>query len=71
MTVRGRAVPYQPGTANRFCVRLLSATVLEIVFVLFDHLLHRDTRTTSEFCTELIKPFFSAFSRKYLDLKLR
>ena len=45
--------------------------VLDRVLVGLDHLLRRDTRTTSTPCIELFKPFFGAFARKYLDFKLR
>ena len=45
--------------------------LLHAVFVGFDHLFHRDTRTTSTPCIELFKPFFGAFARKYLNFKLR
>lgn len=41
------------------------------VLVGLDHLLRRDTRTTSTPCIELFKPFFGAFARKYLNFKLR
>ena len=50
-------------------VRLLFR--LQRVLVGLDHLLRRDTRTTSTPCIELFKPFFGAFARKYLDFKLR
>ena len=44
---------------------------LDGIFVGLDHLLRRDTRTTSTPCIELFKPFFGAFARKYLNFKLR
>lgn len=48
------------------------ARLLKVVLLVsLDHLLHRDTRTTSTPCIELFKPFFGAFARKYLNFKLR
>ena len=57
--------PYWSESISAFLFRL------ERVLVGFDHLLRRDTRTTSTPCIELFKPFFGAFARKNLDFKLR
>ena len=61
-------MPSAVGGHVRLLVLVLTS---QTVFVGLDHLLHRDTRTTSTPCTELFEPFFSAFARKYLDFKLR
>ena len=50
---------------------MLSLFRLNGVLVGLDHLLRRDTRTTSTPCIELFKPFFGAFARKNFDFKLR
>ena len=46
---------------------LILVRALDGVFIRFNHLFRRVTRTTFTPCMELFQPFFRVFARKYLD----